>query len=222
MRKSFYYLLIPVGILGLWIIARITNLLQYYSAPTTANEPTIRNGETFFATSLFKPERFDFICYRAALPMMGVQTVTHRVCGLPGDKIEIRDGDLYVNDANVDTQLTLTHDFHLSTAEYLRLKEDLKLDEYWVVQISPDSVELPLTDAFIKMHHVQANRKVIQTKDEDISRLFQGNYNQDRLGPLIVPKGKYFVLGDNRHNAQDSRYLGFVEESRIVATVLGR
>ena len=36
-------------------------------------------------------------------------------------------------------------------------------------------------------------------------------------GPVVVPSGEYFLLGDNRGESIDSRYTGFVQDSEVVA-----
>jgi signal peptidase I len=219
MKKWKLILLIfACTIAALWIVGRLTNALQWYTIPTPSSEPALKRGAHIFSTNLITPKRLDFISFMVKPPGMDRKEVwLFRLCAMGGDTVEIRNGDLYVNGENVDAGLNLSHTYilHSGNARMNEVQVDYTYGE--------DSVSVTLSDHDFKNKQMKGRRwNVMKDEDnEEISKTYKAPWNEDHFGPVKIPPGKYFLMGDNRHRAMDSRYLGFIDEKDVIGTIIG-
>jgi signal peptidase I len=66
--------------------------------------------------------------------------------------------------------------------------------------------------------------KVYINGEELKERYIKDGVTNGDVGPVVVPEGNYFCMGDNRLHSTDSRFLevGFVEKDKIVGKVVFR
>lgn len=206
------------GLLATWIILRVTGMLQFYSIPTSSNEPAIPAGSYIFSSNLITPERGDFICYKHQVPGYGLNIWAKRLCGMPGDTLQIKEGVLYINGKNADEGRNLKFAYKIPAGKIYGLKiprEDMR--SYWGGADS--AIVLMDTERAKRLRGV---KQLTQPGQGSVAAQYDPAWTVDFFGPYIVPKGHYFVMGDSRHNSEDSRYTGPIPTGDVVGVVLGK
>ncbi len=84
-----------------------------------------------------------------------------------------------------------------------------------VIAVGGDSVEIKNGIAYINGRQVPDPQAHLDVAVQDRSPTSP----RDNFGPLALPTGKLFVLGDNRDHSYDSRFWGFVDETDVEGRV---
>jgi signal peptidase I len=136
-------------------------VVQAYRVSSSSMMPTLKEGDFLFVNKFsyyfFEPQVGDVIVFE--YPLNPSKDFIKRIIAIAGQKVEIRNKRLYVDDVPVG-------------------------NEGWAMYTDP----------------------------EVIPELFSP---RDNFGPLQIPAGQYFVMGDNRDDSHDSRYWGFLERRHI-------
>ena len=225
-RKSWSAVGISLGALvAIYTVARLTGALVLFTAPSVSNAPSIKPGSYFFISNLMKPARGKFLAYHPDDPLNRHAFYVHRLIGMPGDIVEIKEGVSYVNGTNMDEGLALSHEYRVSRDQFKLLPDELtEPPNQWAhPDLLEDSVNINLPDAVARKNGILRLRLEATGKvDSMIQQRYGAPWNIDYFGPVRVPEGHYFVLGDNRHNALDSRYAGFIGKENVAGGVPGK
>ena len=209
---------------------------QRFKMEAYGMEGTIPRGTTFWAVATDSIAHNDIVAFDYTDPQNGQQVWLFRAVGLPGDTVQLRKGILYINGRIVPPPPKALISYWVTYQARLRADwlEDYQVDE---LQSKPDRGEYLMHLSQADLQEVaklpgyvsaEANLEPIHKSNAFIYQSTEANgWNQDNYGPVIVPQAGtpgvpedyYFVLGDNRHLARDSRYVGPIPASSIHGTV---
>ncbi|UXM95976.1 signal peptidase I [Bartonella sp. HY329] len=181
-----------------------TFLFQPFTIPSGSMRPTLLVGDYLFVSKfsygyskyslpfspdLFsgriwgsEPKRGDVLVFR--LPSDPSIDYIKRVVGLPGDRIQVTDGVLYINDKAV---------------ERTKVGETIDVDMIGDMPRTNRLFDPKLDQPVIVYREKMDNGVEYNTFD-------LGLYPGDNTNVYTVSPGHYFMMGDNRDNSEDSRF----------------
>ncbi len=211
--------------LALGVVVLRSFIVSPFNIPSESMLPRLLNGDYLFATKwsygyskysmpfslplipgrvfASQPERGDVVIFKAP-PGNDIDYIK-RVIGLPGDEVQVKGGQVWLNGKAVpkvrqaDFLLPVTPNTHCYAPEF----EGRDADGNAVCSYPRFRETLP------------------DGKSYDVLDL--GQTPQDDTGVFIVPEGHMFLMGDNRDNSLDSRFpavegegIGIVPQENLV------
>lgn len=138
-------------------------------------------------------KRGDIIVFR--YPLDRDEDYVKRCVALPGDTVEMRNKRLYVN----GKLITGPWEYQFGRSP------EGPTPGPWPLTRNAGEAEQP--PAGVSWRHTDPEELTMDR--QGIDSLIQNGF-KDNLGPVTVPPGELFAMGDNRDNSLDSRYWGFL------------
>jgi signal peptidase I len=171
-------------------------VVEAFQIPSGSMIPTLEVGDHIFVSkfaysigipftnakiaNLDKPKRGDIIVFKYP-PDQSVDYIK-RVMGLPGESLEVRHNEVFIDGRPLPRE-QLSEPCAAKDGSDFDSEDERRFCEVWLEHLDGKS-------------HV--------THQEPLRS------NSSDFGPVKIPPGHYFAMGDNRDNSKDSRVWGFV------------
>lgn len=171
-------------------------IADWNQVPTGSMKPTILDGDRVIVNKL---------AYGLRVPLSAIRVLTW---GLPAR------GDIVTFFSPETEQLLIKRVVGIPGDRIALINNQLEINGRMAGYASLDEDQIPTLSAYERHRH----RFYLESIDASVRTVMlrpAAPNAHNNFGPVAVPEGQYLMLGDNRDNSKDSRYIGLIPAERI-------